>query len=763
MPWAPLARRAIARRLLVFPCLLALGCDASRAFMPHPVPHATRLDGALAALFCIGDLTRKTPVVTCAPVPAAPASGGVRPLDVTVGRQNIDVTLTASAASYNAVTDTFKVNITVKNLLAQAIGTPDGTTNTKVRVFFSTSPAVTAGSGTVTVVPDSVGTFTSAGQPYYIYNLIAPQTTSALRSWKFVVPAATTKFTFSVYVSGKLPSETGVVHWTTLRPAGISLQTYEAVWTNSPTDIFAAGLSSAVAHYNGTAWSLLASPGLGDLQDVFGFPGDTVWVVGSAGARGRWNGAAWTTFGTPAVTGTLYAVWGTSTANVFAVGDNGTILHFTGAAWTAEAPPASFTGSLRAVWGTSDGTIVYAVGLAGAILERVSGAWVQVTSPTTTDLRGLWGTGAGDFYAVGTTGHILHTSSGLGWSLMTSPVAGTLKQVNGTGTSDIYAAGDAGAVVHYNGTTWSVVPTPFVQALYGVTDGGAGGTTWAVGQNGTIFSYNGTAWTLDPASGMAISSIWASGPSDVWAAGVLGVLLHYNGTSWTMSASGVPVNAVWGSSSSNVFGVGNAGNYSIYNGSGWTTGSFGTTRSFHSIWGTGSANVYTAGDSGSVYRYNGTSWSSMSESATLSTLNSVWGSDSNNVFAVGAAGAIVRYQSGLWSSMTSGTTAALNGVSGVSPTTMAAVGDTGKTLSYANVGTAWTTQAPAARNLRGVWAADSAHVYAVGVAGAGWAYNGSVWYVLSTGVTSDLSTVYGTSATNVYVGGLLGVVLVGTP
>jgi len=730
--------------------------------MPHAVLPPTGPNRALAVLTCIGDLSRKTPVVTCAPAPAAPASGGIHPLDVTVGRQNIDVTLAASGAVYNAATDTFKVNITVKNLLAQPIGTPDGTTNTKVRVFFSTGPAVSAGSGTVTVVPDSVGTFTSAGQPYYIYNLIASQITSPIHTWKFVVPATVTQFTFGVYVSGKLPSENGVVHWTTLRPAGISLQTYESVWANSATDIYAAGLASTVAHYNGTAWSLLPSPGLGDLQGVYSSPGDTVWVVGTTGGRARWNGTAWTTFSTPAVAGTLYAVWGTSTSNVYAVGDNGTILHFNGAAWSTESPPLLFTGSLRSVWGTSDGSIVYAVGLGGAIIERFLGVWMQVASPTTSDLRGIWGTAGGDFYAVGVSGHILHTG-GLGWSAMLSPVTGTLKEVNGTGTGDIYAAGDNGAVVHYNGTTWSVVPAPFVQALYGIVDGGAGGTTWAVGQNGTIFSYNGTTWTLDPASGMAIASIWASGPSDVWATGVLGVLLHYNGTSWSMSASGVPINAIWGTSSSNVFGVGGTGNYSIYNGSAWTPGNFGTTRSFYRVWGTGSANVYAVGDTGSVYRYNGTTWSPMSQSATVSTLNGVWGTDSNNVFAVGTSGAIIRYQSGLWSSMTSGTTAALYGVSGANTTTVSAVGDTGKTLSYANVGTAWTTQTPASRNLRAVWAADSAHVYAVGVAGTGWAYNGSVWYVLSTGITPDLLTVYGTSATNVYVAGALGVVLVGTP
>jgi hypothetical protein len=758
MPRLPFASRATVRWLFAPLCLIALACDTSRVLMPHATGGAALRDAALTALTCVGDLSRQTPVVTCT---AAPPSGGIHPLDVIVGRQNIDVTLAASGASYNNVTDTFKVSVTVKNLLAQPIGTPDGTTNTKVRVFFTSGPAVTTGGGTITVVPDSIGTFTNAGQPYYIYNLIASQATSPVHTWKLVVPATVAKFTFSVYVAGKLPSENGVVHWTTLRPAGISLQTYESVWANSASDIYAAGLASTVAHYNGTAWSLLASPGLGDLQGVFGFPSDTVWVVGTSGGRARWNGTAWTTFSTPTVTGTLYAVWGSSTTNVYAVGDNGTILHFNGTAWSTESPLLPFTGSLRSVWGTSDGSTVYAVGLGGAILERVFGIWVQVTSPITSDLRGVWGTGS-DFYAVGVSGRILHTS-GLSWSTMTSPVTGTLKEVHGTGTTDIYAAGDNGAVVHYNGTTWSVVPAPFVQALYGVVDGGSGGTTWAVGQNGTIFSYNGTTWTLDPASGMAISSVWASGPSDVWATGVLGVLLHYDGTAWSMSASGMAINAIWGTSASNVYGVGGAGSYSIYNGSTWTPGNLGTTRSFYRVWGTGAANVYAVGDTGSVYRYNGASWSRMSQAATLSTLNSVWGTDSNNVFAVGTAGGIIRYQSGVWSGMTSGTTATLYGVTGTDNTNVYAVGDTGRTLAYANLGTAWTSQTSAARNLRGVWAADSSHVYAVGVAGTGWAYNGSAWYVLSTGVTPDLLTVYGTSATNVYIAGELGLVMVGTP
>jgi hypothetical protein len=757
MSWLSPVRRANARWLIMLFAPITLACDAARVLTPYAAREASTSMGT--ALTCTGDRSSGTPVLSCSSAPSA-ASGRMRARDVTLGQQNLDVTLTATSTTYSA--DTFAVNITIKNLLAQPIGTPDGTTNTKVRVFISTGPSVSAGSGSVTVVPDSVGTFTSSGQAYYIYNqIIQPQATSLSRAWKFVLPPSVTQFQFAAYVTAKVPSQQGVLLWNALRPAGISSQSYEAIWANTPSDIYAAGQNSTVAHYNGSAWSLLTSPGLGNLQGIYGFPTDSVWVVGAAGGRALWNGTAWTTFSAPAFSGSLNAVWGSSSTDVYAVGDSGKIMHFTGGAWTVEAPPALFTSSLKGVWGTSDGTTVFAVAAGGAILRRVAGIWLSAPSPATQDLLAIWGTGT-TFYTVGVSGSI-YTTTGLGWSTMTTPVVNTLRSIRGTSTTDIYADGDNGTVIHYNGTTWSIVPTPFVQTLFGISDGGAGGTTWAVGLNGTLFSYNGTSWSLDPASGMSIYSIYASGPSDIWAAGQTGVVLHYNGSSWALSGAGVPITAVWGTSSSNVYGVGGGGGYSIYNGTKWTSGNLGTSSSFYHVWGTAANNVYVVGDLGLVYRYNGATWSKMTQSATTNTLNGIWGTDSNNVFAAGNLGTIVRYQAGAWTAMTSGNTATLNSVFGAGLTHVYVVGNGGTTLSYANVGTSWTTQALASQNLFRIWAADSADVYAVGNAGVVWAYNGSVWYALSTGVTSNLRSVFGTSATNVYIGGDLGLIMVGGP
>jgi hypothetical protein len=69
--------------------------------------------------------------------------------------------------------------------------------------------------------------------------------------------------------------------------------------------------------------------------------------------------------------------------------------------------------------------------------------------------------------------------------------------------------------------------------------------------------------------------------------------------------------------------------------------------------------------------------------------------------------------------------------------------------------------------LHGVWAdtppgAYAADVYAVGDNGTVQHGNGSVILAMPTSVTSPLRTVFGTSGTNIYVGGDVGVVLRGT-
>ncbi|MDB4913452.1 MAG: hypothetical protein JWM95_1096 [Gemmatimonadetes bacterium] len=153
-----------------------------------------------------------------------------RPLeDLIVGGQNVFVTLTASHVSYAG--DVFAFDVAVTNLLPQALGTTDGTTldPTGVRVFFEAPPVTITGSGTIDYADpvggasmvDGTGTFTASNQAYYQYaTLLAPNQTSAARTWRLHVPAPVTSFEFYLYVSAAVRYPTG---WAEVAPPSVTL------------------------------------------------------------------------------------------------------------------------------------------------------------------------------------------------------------------------------------------------------------------------------------------------------------------------------------------------------------------------------------------------------------------------------------------------------------------------------------------------------------------------------------------------------------
>lgn len=124
------------------------------------------------------------------------------------GGQGSMVRLTSSNVAYNAGTGVFSFDATVQNLMNEAIGTPDGTTvdPSGVRVFFHTGPAVSVGTGSITVAnPDGTGSFTGANQPYFQYaGILAKNQVSGAKPWVLNVPATVTSFTFAVYVQAEL-------------------------------------------------------------------------------------------------------------------------------------------------------------------------------------------------------------------------------------------------------------------------------------------------------------------------------------------------------------------------------------------------------------------------------------------------------------------------------------------------------------------------------------------------------------------------------
>ena len=137
---------------------------------------------------------------------ARPGTGDGR--GVITGGQNTNVKLTSSNVSYNSGTGIYQFDVTVQNLMNEAMGTPDGTVPDPegIQVFFSNGPNVTSGTGSMSVAnADGTGTFTGTNQPYFAYNeILAHNQVSSAKTWQLQVTGSVSTFNFVVYVETDL-------------------------------------------------------------------------------------------------------------------------------------------------------------------------------------------------------------------------------------------------------------------------------------------------------------------------------------------------------------------------------------------------------------------------------------------------------------------------------------------------------------------------------------------------------------------------------
>jgi len=160
----------------------------------------SRPDNALIALECNAQV--KSGSVSCKGASVKGTEGVSADI---FGGQNSQVKLTSSNVSYNGGTEIFQFDVTVQNLLNEAIGTPNGTVadSEGIVVFFNDGPNVTAGSGVVTVAnADGTGMYTAANQPFFRYSqILAQNQVSSVKTWQLNVPATVDTFNFNVYLS----------------------------------------------------------------------------------------------------------------------------------------------------------------------------------------------------------------------------------------------------------------------------------------------------------------------------------------------------------------------------------------------------------------------------------------------------------------------------------------------------------------------------------------------------------------------------------
>jgi hypothetical protein len=185
-------RSQIRATIAVVAVLLAGACE-DPATPTVPTEETAPVRGVIA---CRADVVAGA--ISCQGPTPDPAPGLA--LSTIVGGQGTYVQLTSNNVSY--ASGIFEADVTVQNLMAQPMGTPDGIAVTGIRVFFHSGPTVTSGTGTVTVAnADGTGTFTGATQPYFEYDeILQHNEVSAAKTWRWSVPSTVGTFEFSVYV-----------------------------------------------------------------------------------------------------------------------------------------------------------------------------------------------------------------------------------------------------------------------------------------------------------------------------------------------------------------------------------------------------------------------------------------------------------------------------------------------------------------------------------------------------------------------------------
>jgi len=252
---------------------------------------------------------------------------------------------------------------------------------------------------------------------------------------------------------------------------------------------------------NGWRWEN-PSPAAFTLRGVWAVSADDVWAVGDNGAIEHFDGSAWTLIASP-VTTSLVAVWGSETNDVWAVGEKGTIVHFDGLSWTQVASPTTARlGTLSGtaaddVWASSSAVPFLPPGIQGgaepdATLLHFDGKnWKTVASESPTALAAL----ARNDVWVGSCGSLRHFD-GMAWTSFTTPdgcisdLAGVDALASG-GRGKVWAATSNGGnkpvhVFRIDGSAWTdfLAPTTGETLLFSTAT-----TIYAYGPNGQILSH----------------------------------------------------------------------------------------------------------------------------------------------------------------------------------------------------------------------------------------------------------------------------------
>lgn len=261
-------------------------------------------------------------------------------------------------------------------------------------------------------------------------------------------------------------------------------------------------------------------PGI-SLNGIWGSSVSDVFVAGESGLILHFDGLTWTSMDS-GVTEQIHDVYGTSESEVFAVGDNGLILTYDGSGWN-RIPPLLLS-PLKSVWSGPDND-AFSVTQDGMILESQSPGQWMVSNYVEGTLRGVWGFSSTDMYAVGDNGLIVHYNG----SFLADILSGTTEQLNdvwGSSASNIYAVGANGTILHFDGNAWSALESGTTATLTGIW-GNSDDEVYVAGEGGVLMRYKGGSW-YQIQTGVAedLNDVWSGRAKEVYVVGADGSILY---------------------------------------------------------------------------------------------------------------------------------------------------------------------------------------------------------------------------------------------
>jgi hypothetical protein len=331
----------------------------------------------------------------------------------------------------------------------------------------------------------------------------------------------------------------------------------------SATNIWAVGSTtipsdfdptSIVLHYDGSQWTSVPVPNVGDLRGVAAIAANNVWAFGAAVLH--WNGDTWSRVATPrAVVANFSAISAAGPDDIWIVGNRSVRIgprhaglatlaeHWDGKSWTVVNTPNPnpklsqlidvTTLSPDDAWIVGQAPHGYTMHWDGRVWRRVA---LPASTSKSTQMWGVGSDGAGTVWAVGNNGgrgygkQVYLRWGGRAWQRVPGPTTTkvtTPSAISGTSSADVWAvgsaAGDRYVIARYDGRRWANVTAdtagvPSYEVNLADVATLAPTDAWAVGRaqvpsrasqpNQTkiaiaIFHWDGTSWRPQEVPGIA--------------------------------------------------------------------------------------------------------------------------------------------------------------------------------------------------------------------------------------------------------------------